>query len=173
MLLRFRHDPRGESVTWLRRDDGAEFLLHSYSRKWRVPHDLSHAVVERELGLAGGVFGCIASGVVFDSMTHVKGRLRHDSKARSTRILRAATRSIGTAEVLAGVVHHAVEKRQPTPYAPARNAWGIIERAPFPYADADIARATDTLRELGEQWNASPEPLDFDWPRKLRIRDRG
>jgi hypothetical protein len=69
MRLTFQHDPRGESLTVIQRSDGAVFTL--YSRKHRVPHDLAHAVTERELRLADGVFGCIAAGVVFDSMgTH-------------------------------------------------------------------------------------------------------
>jgi hypothetical protein len=132
-----------------------------------VPHDLAHAVTERERGLADGVFGCIAAGVVIDSMRQVEGRRRHDAKLRSTRILKAA-RNLGLAEVLSGVLHEAVEKRQATPYARAHEAWGIVQQDPYPYCDADLDRATKTLRELGEQWQASSEPLEFAWPERLR-----
>jgi hypothetical protein len=167
MQLTFQHDPRGESLTLIQRSDGAVFTLSSYSRKHRVPHDLAHAVTERELGLADGVFGCIAAGVVFDSMCQVEGRRRHDAKLRSTRLLKAA-RNLGLAEVLSGVLHEAVEKRQATPYARAREAWGIVQQDPYPYCDADLDRATKMLRELGEQWQASSEPLEFAWPERLR-----
>jgi hypothetical protein len=61
MHLAFEHDPRGESRTLIRRADGAEFVLTSYSRKHVVPHDLVHAVVERELGIPDGIYGSIAT----------------------------------------------------------------------------------------------------------------
>jgi hypothetical protein len=67
-----------------------------------------------------------------------------------------------------GVLHEAVEKRQPTPYAKAREAWGIVQQDPYPYRDADLDRATKMLRELDEQWQASAEPLEFAWPERLR-----
>ena len=165
MRLTFQHDPRGESLTWIRRRDGIVLTLASYSRKYRVPHDLAHAAAERELGLRGGVFGCIAAGGVFDTMRVVEGKPRHDAKARSTRVLKAAHRSISIAEVLAGVIHDAVEKRQPTPFAQAREGWGIVEQTPFPYSQADITRATDLLRELDRQWQLGP--IELDWPDRL------
>jgi hypothetical protein len=92
--ITFHHAPRGESVARIHRHDGVVLLLPSYSRKWRVPHDLAHAAAERELGLGGGEFGCIAAGAVFDNMRVAEGKPRHDAKARSTRILKAAARSI-------------------------------------------------------------------------------
>jgi hypothetical protein len=70
--------------------------------------------------------------------------------------------------VLSGILHEAVEKHQATPYARAREAWWIVQQDPYPYRDADLDRATKTLRELGEQWQASSEPLEFTWPERLR-----
>lgn len=168
MRISFRHAPQGESVALIHRGDGVVLALPSYSRKWRVPHDLAHAAAEREFRLDGGVFGCIAAGAVFENMRVTEGRPRHDAKVRSAKILKAAKRSIGVAEVLAGVVHDAVEQRLPTPFEQAREGWGALEQDPFPWTDDDIIRATDTLRELDEQWQASPDPLEFSWPDSLR-----
>ncbi|GAA3559291.1 hypothetical protein GCM10022222_48750 [Amycolatopsis ultiminotia] len=167
MEIRFAHDPRGESFTHIRRVDGVTLGLPSYSRKWRVPHDLAHAVTERELGWAGGVFGCIAAGGVFDNMVVLQGKLRHDARAHSKRVFRSAKRSIGVAECLAGVLHHAVEQRTGTPLAEAREAWGVLREDPFPWPDNGIHDATDLLRELDEQW-CSGADLDFTWPEHLR-----
>ncbi|MET9274760.1 hypothetical protein [Kribbella sp. NPDC003557] len=170
MQLTLQHDPRGESLTLIRRTDGAVFTLSSYSRKWRVPHDLSHAVTERELGIADGIFGVIAAGAVFSTMTQIEGKKRHDAKIRSARILKAA-QGVGISEAIAAVIHQAVEKRRPTPYADVRESWGVISQEPCPYLDEDIHRATTTLRELGDQWSASPEPLEFPWPARLCAAD--
>lgn len=170
MQLTFQHDPRGESLTLIRRADGAVFTLTSYSRKWRVPHDLAHAVTERELGIADGIFGVIAAGAVFATMTQLEGKTRYDAKVRSDRILKAA-KGVGISEAIAAVIHEAVEKRRPAPYAEVRESWGVISQDPCPYSDEEIDRATTVLRELGDQWSASPEPLEFPWPARLVASD--
>jgi len=78
----FTRAARGESITTIYRGGGVVVELPSYSRKHRVPHDLAHAVAEREFGLAGGVFGSIAAGAMFDNMRMPAGRPRHDAAAR-------------------------------------------------------------------------------------------
>ena len=167
MHLTFVHDPRGgESVTLIRRADGAEFKLLSYSRKHRVPHDLAHAVTERELGMHDGIFGCIAAGAVFESMEQTAGKKRHDAKARSQKILKAPN-SIGISEALSSVIHGAVEKDLPAPYAELREMWGVSRADPCPYLDEEISRATETLRELRQLWEASSNPLVFPWPKSF------
>jgi hypothetical protein len=170
MHLTFVHDPRGECRTLIRRADGAEFTLFSYSRKHRVPHDLAHAVTERELGMPDGIFGCIAAGAVFDSMEQTAGKKRHDAKVRSTRVLKAPN-SIGMSEAISGVIHEAVEKHWLTPYARVREMWGVTRPDPCPYLDPDIDRATETLRELSHQWQAVPDPLAFPWPARLQATE--
>jgi hypothetical protein len=172
MQLTFVHDPRGECVTLIRRVDGAEFALLSYSRKHRVPHDLAHAVTERELGMADGIFGCIAAGAVFESMEQTAGKKRHDAKVRSARILKASN-SIGLSEAISGVIHEAVEKDWATPHARVREMWGVAHPGPCPYPDTELDRATETLRDLSHRWQASSEPLVFPWPKKLQAAGAG
>jgi hypothetical protein len=172
MHLTFIHDPRGESVTLIRRADGAEFALSSYSRKHRVPHDLAHAVTERELGMADGIFGCIAAGAVFASMEQTAGKKRYDAKVRSARILKAPN-SIGLSEAISSVIHEAVEKDWKTPYARVREMWGVACPGPCPYPDAEIERTTEVLRDLSRRWQANPDPLVFPWPTKLQAAGVG
>lgn len=172
MHVTFLHDPRGECLTLIRRVDGAEFTLSSYSRKHRVPHDLAHAVTERELGMRDGIFGCIAAGAIFDSMQQTAGKKRYDAKTRSTRILKAPN-SIGISESLTSVIHEAVENDRPTPYALVRETWGITRHDPCPYLDTDLERATETLRELSHRWQANSDPLVFPWPKRLQAADAG
>jgi hypothetical protein len=47
----------------------------------KLPHDLRHFVVERELRLADGLWGSIAAGIVYTSMEHVRGRRPHAAEA--------------------------------------------------------------------------------------------
>ena len=166
----FTRQPQGECLARIYRNDGVVVLLPSYSRKWRVPHDLAHAVAERELGLSRGVFGSIASGGVFKNMRIVEGRPRHDAAARSARILRANSRDITVAEVMAGAVHDAVEYGSATdPVARAREGWGVVEARPFPWIDADFAHAVDTLSSLARRWEVmgADGALELTWPDRL------
>ena len=166
--IEFRRADRGESEAWVHRLDGAVVWVPSFSRKHRVPHDLAHAVTERELGMARGVFGSIMAGAVFDNMRVVSGRTRHDARAVSDRVLRANARTLTTAESMAGVLHHAVEHHLPAPAAMARRAWGSLNEGPFPWTDADITRATRALRELDERWHdIADDALTFAWPDRL------
>jgi hypothetical protein len=171
--IRFARAERGESVVTVHRADGVVLELPSYTRKHRVPHDLAHAVAEREFGLACGVFGVIAAGAVFDNMRVVSGRIRHDAAARSRRILTAHSRTLSLAEVVAGALHHLVEH----PGADAdlgavpivRRAWGSISEDPFPYSSQQVVAAVGVLRAEADRWAALADDgvLDLRWPDAL------
>ncbi|MEV0647824.1 hypothetical protein AB0I28_21405 [Phytomonospora sp. NPDC050363] len=170
MRIEFLPAARGGTRTVLHRADGVVLDMTSHDRKWRTPHDLAHAVAERELSLPAGVFGCIAAGALFDSMRVVSGTPRHDAAARSERILKAYGHDLTLAEVLAGVVHELAEHPTPTdPTAAAREAWGVVAQIPFPYVDKQVERAVDALRDLTDEWRLllPDQPLDFTWPERL------
>jgi hypothetical protein len=161
-----RYEPRRyRSLVY--RDDGVVLLLPGYDRKWRVPHDLAHFAVESEFALTGGVFGSIAGGGVFPNMQVVAGRPRHDAGQRSDQLLRENKTSLAIAEVLAGVVHDAVERRDRGElYQRARGAWGVLREEPFPYSPAALEAAADTLAELSARWTG--RTLEVEWPQPPR-----
>ncbi len=169
MRIVFARAERGESVVTVHRTDGVVLELPSYTRKHRVPHDLAHAVTEREFELAGGVFGVIAAGAVFENMRVVSGRTRHDAAARSRRILTANSRTLSLAEVVAGALHHLVEHEQEHgegAVSIVRSAWGSISESPFPYPPERVAAALGVLRDHAGRWTAlaDGDELDFRWP---------
>ncbi|WP_091516585.1 hypothetical protein [Amycolatopsis sacchari] len=168
VLVVFSPSPRG-ALTLLHRDDGVTLEMRSYDRKSRVPHDLAHAVTERELGWRTGVFGCLAAGALFSSVRVLDGRQRYDARERGRRLIAGHARDIGVAELLAWVVHEAVEHGTGNPFLAARDAWGTLREDPFPYDETDLQRATSTLRRLGDAWlNLPPgDGLRFSWPRRL------
>lgn len=173
MGMRLTFYPRvgGGSSTVAERSDGVVLRMQSYDRKWRVPHDLSHAVTERELRIAAGVFGCIAAGAMFGSMQVERGKLRYDAKQRSKRILDANKRTLGMAEVLVGGIHWAVEQRLATTAAVrnTREHWASLSAEPVPFPDEAIGRAVDILRDLATGWPnvGADSGLEFQWPAKL------
>ena len=167
----FARAQRGESVATIHRADGVVVELPSYSRKHRIPHDLAHAVAERELGLAGGVFGSIAAGALFENMRVISGRTRHDAAARSRRILAANRRTLTLAEVMAGALHHLVEHPDGRTGAVStlERAWGSVNENPFPYPPQQVIAVVGVLRDHASRWTAlaDGELLEFRWPDAL------
>jgi len=137
------------------RGDGAVVVMPPSDRRFRVPHDRAHFAVERELGLADGVFGTVMAGGLFDTMRIVGGRRRHDDRQRGAALARAnsATHAVTVAEVLAGVVHQAVEARtQPDLDSLTREQWGTVRQDPFPFTLDQLTSARRSLDELAEKW---------------------
>jgi hypothetical protein len=167
MRVLMQHDGQRRYWSTIHRDDNVVLFLPGYDRKWRVPHDLAHIATEKQLRLNDGVFGSIAAGAMFENMRVLSGRLRHDPRQRSRQVLRVNGPGIGVAELLAGAVHAAVEHQTPgTVAAAARRAWGSLHEGPFPYPEAELRRAVDTLDDLGQRWARlrAGEQLTVDWP---------
>lgn len=165
----FARAERGESVATIHRSDGVVLELPSFTRKHRIPHDLAHAVTERELGIADGVIGAIASGALFGNMRVVSGHLRHDAAARSKRLLDANKRSLATAEILAGMLHQEVEGHVLGTVTAVRRGWGSLRQEPFPWTDAQVLAAAESLRHHGDRWATlgPDDTMDFPWPDRL------
>ena len=73
MRITFRRFPGHSSAySVIERDDGVVYRMQEFTRPGTgLPHDLRHFVVERELGVADGIWGGIAAGMVYTSMEHV------------------------------------------------------------------------------------------------------
>jgi hypothetical protein len=115
----------------LRRPDGVEVAFDggAYNRVGggaRLPHDLAHLVVERELGLAQGVWGVIAAGGLFAHVTVVAGRQAPHAARRGRAVIDAAGDAIMQAEILTRVVCDACAAG--TPFDPARARREVGER---------------------------------------------
>src|SRR5207249_535681 len=68
------------------------------------PHDLAHYVVERELGLKRGFWGCVAAGAMFPGIQVRSGRRPPHAAARSQSLIREAGQHGTEAEVLVSVL---------------------------------------------------------------------
>jgi hypothetical protein len=90
--------------TLVERDDGVVFTMRGAGGGDDLPHDLVHAVVEQQLGVGDGVWGCVADGVVWRSMSHLSGRQPPHAADRSQRIKRERSASVQRAEALADLV---------------------------------------------------------------------
>src|SRR6476661_2901545 len=103
--------------TLVERDDGVVFTMRGAGGGSDLPHDLVHAIVEQQLGVGDGIWGCVADGVVWRSMTHVSGRQPPHAAERSNRLKRERSASIRRAEALADLVNRLASGGEVTPGA--------------------------------------------------------
>src|SRR6478672_11528082 len=101
--------------TLVERDDGVVFTMRGAGGGSDLPHDLVHAIVEQQLGVGDGIWGCVADGVVWRSMTHVSGRQPPHAADRSQRLKRERSAAVQRAEGLADLVSRLASGRDVLP----------------------------------------------------------
>jgi len=106
MRIRFRRFPdHCRTYSVIERDNGVVYRMQEFTPAGtKLPHDLRHLIVERELGIADGIWGGIAAGMVYTSMEHVRGRRPPHSAQRSAELKRAQRRRLMRAELFANLV---------------------------------------------------------------------
>jgi hypothetical protein len=106
MRITFRRFPdHAVSYSLIERDDGVVYRMQEFTRGGtELPHDLRHLIVERELGITDGIWGCIAAGAVYQSMQHVRGRRPPNTMQRSAVLKKAQRERIMRAELFANLV---------------------------------------------------------------------
>ena len=151
------------------RDDGVVYRLYGGAAGPRLPHDIMHLVVERELRIMDGIWAGIAAGVVFDSMHHVSGRRPPHAAERSKALLRDFREQGLRAELLADLVSSAATLDTMTLDKIKRLS--AAKLSVLPDADVDpvvIAAAARALQVEAARWARLRigEELSYDWPGK-------
>jgi hypothetical protein len=150
--------------TLVERDDGVVFAMRGAGGGTDLPHDLVHLLVEQELGVTDGIWGCVADGAVWGSMRHVSGRRPPHSDERSKRLKRERTAAIQRAEALADLVHRLADGEGVLP--------GQLTAAAIPTDRLDAA--VEVLRDAGRRWAALEpgETWTVEWQGTSRQRRR-
>ena len=149
------------------RDDGVVYRLYGSTAGPRLPHDIMHLVVERELRIKDGIWAGIAAGLVFDSMQHVSGRRPPHAAERSKALLRGFREQGLRAELLADLVSSAATLDTMTLDKIKRLA--ATKLSVLPDTDVDpvvIAAAARALQVEAARWARLRigEELSYDWP---------
>jgi hypothetical protein len=141
--------------TLIERDDGVVFAMRGAGGGADLPHDLVHAVVETELRVPDGIWGCIADGVVWRSMRHVSGRRPPHAAERSMRLKRERAETVRRAEAVADLVSRLVRGAEVLPG----------EGAVLGFPTARLQSAALALRDAQKLWAAlAPgENHVFEW----------
>ncbi len=138
------------------RDDGVVFSIRGAGGGDALPHDLVHALVEAELGVRDGIWGCVADGAVWGTVRHVSGRRPPHATERSDRLKRERAAAIGQAEALADLVHRLADGAEVLP--------GEVAGSGIPAVR--LAAAAEALRAAGRRWAAlrPGEVWMQEWP---------
>jgi hypothetical protein len=156
---------RGYAV--IERDDGVVYRMGGGPVDHRLPHDVVHFVVEDRLGLANGIWGAIAGGMVYRSMEHVSGRRPPHAAERSAALKREFGQELRWAELVGGfveyVAHEGIETAEAVRRLPRQHYGTLAELVMDPAAVLDAAGA---LREAEASWAALGvgEELRLEWP---------
>jgi hypothetical protein len=180
MRITFRRFPdHSKAYSVIERDDGVVYRMQEFTRPGtELPHDLRHFVVERELGIADGIWGGIAAGMVYTSMEHVQGRRPPHSAERSDELKRAQRQRIMRAELLANLVEAVAMLDDPSGNDIRRLTSAKLSAVPLTEPGADpadvadvpppeaLARAARGLQVEAARWARLRvgEDLVYEWP---------
>jgi hypothetical protein len=169
---------RGERTytTTVLRDDGVLLEVPSYDRTHLLPHDLAHYVVERELGLQQGFWGCVAAGALFPGMKVISGRQPPHAAARSQSVIREAGQRGTEAEVLVGallsIMHGGLEDNWPAARAVLDREWRPNKPSRGPLEAEEVKRVCTALRDAQQRFQALAigESLTVSWAAEKQSR---
>ena len=152
------------------RDDGAVYRLHGGRAGPRLPHDIMHFVVERDLRIRDGIWGGITAGIIFDSMQHVGGRRPPHARERSKELLASFHQRGLRAEVLANFVECVASLDRPSDLeilALAADRLAVLPDADADVDPAEVAAAAQALQVEAARWARLRvgEELSYEWPR--------
>jgi hypothetical protein len=161
---------RGHAL--ITRDDGVCYRMLGGPVTAAIPHDLMHFTVERALRMPDGIWGAIAGGVVFRSMTHVSGRRRPHAAQRSTDLIREYGDRLRYAELVGGLVERVAQQEAASPDQVRRLAVRYLTTRPHGELDPDrIPPAVAEVRAMADRWadlDVGTE-LVLDWPAQLHL----
>ncbi|HKA91632.1 MAG TPA: hypothetical protein VKE22_28410 [Haliangiales bacterium] len=142
----------------------------------KMPHDLQHFIVERELGLKRGIFGFLAAGGEMAGDEHEAGRAasrrRRKAKRRDERMMRGGARADGDASEAAAFVCWCEWLRRsgdPRAATIANNmATTLVEmaaQARHLYGEEALGRVCACMDELSAKWShrAVGESFTVTW----------
>ena len=163
------------SYALVERDDGAVYRLYGGPAGPRLPHDIMHFVVERELRIRDGIWGGIAAGMVFKSMRHVTGRRPPHAAARSKELISDFRSHLVRAEVFANLAECVAALDHPTADQIRRLAATRLSALPGAEVDeAAIAATASALQVEASRWARLRvgQELTYEWPASTLLPPR-
>ena len=145
------------------RSDRVRLQFHGVGKKFLVPHDLAHLIVESKLNMTQGFWGCVADGALFSGMTIIEGRQKAHAKSKSQRIIKEACQQLRLAECLVSAFNEIFTAKLNLVQAQKR----LTEISPDikPISNSTILDVCSTLEALKTDWQMVDvgESIELSW----------
>jgi len=163
----------------VRRDDGVTLRVRTPDKPLKIPHDMAHYVVERELKMERGFWGSIAAGAVFGTVQVVSGRQPPHAAERSAALIKASYKEQAAAELYVAVMQNVAAEGRGADLRYVNSCLDEVWR-PFrwprpPVTAEDALRVCRALREAEDDWAALAvgESVTHTWPYARRKGSTG
>ena len=153
------------------RSDRVKLQFQGVGKKFLVPHDLSHFIVESKLNMRQGFWGCVANGALFPGMNVIEGRQKPNAKSRSKQVIKDAHQQLRLAECLVRVFDEVYTVKSDRILRSAKDRLKEMpaEIKPNELSDATILDVCSTLKDFQTNWQAINvgEKIELGWNQKF------
>lgn len=171
-----KHANQNYSVV-VTKGDRIKLQFQGVGKKFLIPHDISHFIVESKLDISQGFWGCVADGVLFPSINVMGGCQQPNAKSKNKQVVKAANRQLRLAECLVRIFDeiHTV-KSEDVILSLARNHLQEISADILPsnLLDTTIVDICSTFRASQVSWQAMDikESIEIDWNQNLPSKSK-
>lgn len=169
MLITFTKTGERTYEVFVQRDDGVMLRVRTPDKPLKIPHDMAHYVVEREMNFDRGFWGSIAAGAIFSTVQVVSGRQPPHAAERSAALIKDSYKQQAAAELYVAVMQGITREGKEQDYRFVCSSLDEIWRPfrwPRPHVSAeDALRVCRALREAEESWAALPvgQSVKLSW----------
>lgn len=173
MLVIFtKQEHRAYTVT-VCRSDRVKLQFQGVGKKFLIPHDLSHLIIESMLGMRYGFWGCVANGALFPGMNIIEGRQKAHAKAKSKQVIKEAHQQLRLAECLVRVFYESSVAHSDLSSIKIQKHLSQISSDIKPkLSNSSILAICSTLKAFESNWQAInvEESIELNWNQKFPSR---
>ena len=152
------------------RQDGRAIRFPTAGASRDFPHDVLHYIVESELGVAYGIWGCVAAGGSFPGMRGLAGHRKPHARERSRSIWKVAGQRPTEFEELAGMFQRIAltgldASSGEHALSMINSAWRPVKHARPPYDLPTVRRVCQKIRAWLDTWTSlgTGESVSLEW----------
>lgn len=153
------------------RSDHVKLQFQGVGKKFLIPHDLSHFIVESKLNMRQGFWGCVAKGALFSGMNIVEGRQKAHARSRSKQVIKESSQQLRLAECLVRVFDQISVDELDRVKASATKHLSQISSdiKPNELSDSTIMNIYSTFRAFQNNWQRidEGENIEISWNEKF------
>jgi hypothetical protein len=168
MFVMLEKTTAGAHRVTARRADSVLVFVGDSDHPHRIPHELAHYAIERDLALKWGFWGCVAQGALFRGMSVLDGMAEAEAAELSTNVRERAGSRFDTAEVLVAALEEVFAENTDGSFS-AGVREKMVERYPVlaaaPLERLDLAGLSTSVNQAADTWSQVKcgDTLTLNW----------